>query len=73
VHVQADGCTPGDDYVPYVDRRSDPATLSIARRRIRTCPGAELGYLSLSFPWSVLGLRGGQRVVLLNPVLSRAR
>ncbi|WP_337188651.1 hypothetical protein [Phenylobacterium sp.] len=69
VRVRADGCTPAEDYVAYVDRTSRPATLAIARRRLRPCPpGAGLGYLTVTLPWSGLGLRPGEPVLLLNPV-----
>ena len=69
VRVEADGCTPAEDYVPYVDRSRRPATLSIARRRVRPCPpGAGRGELTVTFPWSGLGLRPDESILLLNPI-----
>jgi hypothetical protein len=67
--VHVDGCTPVEDYVPYIDRLSRPATLSVARRRLRACPaGAGLGYRTLIFSWAQLGLGRGEPLLVLNPL-----
>lgn len=73
LEVSSGGCTQRADFVFYVERSGETATLSIARKRLDTCRSLIAAKTAISFTWAELGLEPYQPVFLLNPLTAWMR
>jgi hypothetical protein len=67
IRVQSKGCAAKADFVFRVDRKPGHAVVAFARRRLETCKGPG-GVADLVFSYEELGLTGGERIVIANPI-----
>ena len=72
LRVASRGCTTRADFAFYVDRAGREPTLAFARKRLDVCHAAPV-LTELRFDYAELGLRGGEAVRLLNPVVPSGR
>ena len=73
LEVSSGGCTQRADFVFYVERSGEAATLSIARKRLDTCRSLVAAKTAISFTWAELGLEPYHPVFLLNPLTAWMR
>jgi hypothetical protein len=67
IRVLSHGCTASTEFAFYVDRRTDGANVSFARKRLDRCRRAS-GPIDLAFSFAELGLSPGTAVTVLNPL-----
>ncbi len=68
LEVSSGGCTEKADFVFYVERSGEIATLSFAPKRLDTCRSLVAAKKAISFTWVELGLEPHHPVFLLNPL-----
>jgi hypothetical protein len=70
VRINSNGCTRKEDAEVHVDRDTGETRLAVVRRRPDPCRSFARGAVDLTWSLSELGLKGGEEVRFLNPIVT---
>jgi hypothetical protein len=70
VRINSNGCTHKEDAEVHVDRDAGETRLAVVRLRPDPCRSFARGAADLTWSLSELGLKGGEEVRFLNPIVT---